>query len=319
MSEKEKRDWKSVPFYKNSPAIAREKGELDAYRASSAANRACAKAIEAAVSENWDGSRLKEGCARQVMGAFGTDRVMFLMANTIHLREYDGRFSRDNRAWAQMVHPENIPEERRSAWEINVHTDKLDEFARQTREAIEAEATLETPVYRESYQYAVDNEETGPFWTSHQCNVDCRNAIDEAIADHYDGYSLQNSASEAVLKRFGEERTLYVLANSIQLLRDDGRVSRKNIQWAEETSIPHETPQDNDIRRRFLVRTHPGLFDLFTKVTREAAHKTRTARLEQKIAQQQKTPSILAKLENRAAPSAEKINLTKKKDQVMEP
>ena len=319
MEENKNKDWKSVPVYKDSPDIARERHELDVYRASGEANCACAKAIQEVVNENWTGSSLKEGCARQLMDTFGMDRVMFVVASAIQLREYDGRFSRDNRAWAQLIHPESIPEESRSHWEINVHTIKLDAFAQQTRETIEAVAMLETPVYRESYQYAVDNEESGSFWTSHRCNVDCRNAIDEAIADHFDGYSLQSSASEAVLNRFGEERTLYVLANSIQLLRDDGRISRKNIQWADETSIPHETPQDNDIRRRFLVRTHPGLFDLFTKVTREAVHNARAARLEQKIAQQQNPPSILAKLENRASPSAEKTHPTKKKAQVIEP
>ena len=51
MDENKNRDWKAVPVYKDSPAAAREKNELDAYRASSAANTACAKAIKEAIKE----------------------------------------------------------------------------------------------------------------------------------------------------------------------------------------------------------------------------------------------------------------------------
>ena len=71
MDENKNTDWKAVPVYKDSPAAAREKNEMDAYRASSAANTACAKAIKEAIKENWTGSSLKEGCAKQVMDAFG--------------------------------------------------------------------------------------------------------------------------------------------------------------------------------------------------------------------------------------------------------
>ena len=46
MDENKNTDWKAVPVYKDSPTAAREKNELDAYRASSAANTACAKAIK---------------------------------------------------------------------------------------------------------------------------------------------------------------------------------------------------------------------------------------------------------------------------------
>ena len=87
MEENKNMDWKSVPVYKDSPDIARERNELDAYRASGEANRACAKAIQEAVNENWTGSSLKEGCAKQVIDTFGMDRVMFVVANTIQLRD----------------------------------------------------------------------------------------------------------------------------------------------------------------------------------------------------------------------------------------
>ena len=121
MDENKNTDWKAIPVYKDSPAAAREKNELDAYRASSAANTACAKAIKDIIKENWTGIGLKEGCAQQTMNTFGPDRLAFVLANTVQLRAYDTRFNRDTRAWAQMVlagAEEIIPEEKRIGWEI---------------------------------------------------------------------------------------------------------------------------------------------------------------------------------------------------------
>ena len=243
---------------------------------------------------------------------------MFVVANTIQLRDNDSRFNRDMRAWAQMVNMSGITDDRRYSWEIGVHSTKLNEFARQTREIIEAAFILDTPVYQEPYQYAYDNGETGPYWESHSLNRECARAIEESIADHFDGYTLHHGAPNAVLEKYGEERTLYVLANSIQLMRDDGRVSRKNIEWADTVSIPHGTEADESLRRDFRVREHPGLFDMFVKVTRDTVHKAKAAQLEQKIARQQERPSILAQLENRNSPSPKITHPTKKKDQAIE-
>ena len=294
MEENKTTDWKSVPVYKDSPAAAREKNELEAYRASSAANRACAKAIKETINENWTGSGLKEGCAQPVMEVFGADRLAFVLANTVDLRAYDTRFSKDNRAWAQMALAGAdvvISDDRRSAWEIDTHTILLNGFTEQAREAIENLTTLETPVYYESFQYATENEETGPFWESYNCNRECRHAIEEAIADHFDGYRLSEKATGTVLQKYGEERTLYVLANTIQLLRDDGRFSRQNIQWADAIPVPHDTEQDASLRRDFLIRSHPGLINLFTQFTRKEAQRAKAA------SKAQDRPSILAELE----------------------
>ena len=294
MEENKTTDWKSVPVYKDSPAAARERNELDAYRASSAANHACAKAIAEAIRENWTGSRLKDGCVQPVMDAFGMDRLAFVLANTVQLRAYDSRFSKDNRAWAQMALAGAdvvIPDDRRNAWKIDTHTILLNDFVQQAREAIENLTTLETPVYYESFQYATENEETGPFWESYNCNRECRHAIEEAIADHFDGYRLSEKATGTVLQKYGEERTLYVLANTSQLLRDDGRFSRQNIQWANAIPVPHGTEQDASLRRDFLIRSHPGLINLFTQFTRKEAQRAKA------VSKAQDRPSILAELE----------------------
>ena len=59
MEENINMDWKSVPVYKDSPTAAREKNELDAFRASNHANQACAKAIVETINKNWNGTGLK--------------------------------------------------------------------------------------------------------------------------------------------------------------------------------------------------------------------------------------------------------------------
>lgn len=319
MEDNKTTDWKSVPVYKDSSAAAREKNELDAFRASNHANQACAKAIAETIRENWNGSRLKEGCVQPVMDAFGADRLTFVLANTVQLRAYDTRFSKQNREWAQMAlagADAVIPDDRRSAWEIDTHTLLLNDFVQQAREAIENLTALETPVYYESFQYATVNDETGPFWESYSCNRDCRHAIEEAIADHFDGYRLEANAADGVLKKYGEERTMYVIANTIQLLQGDGRISQQNNNWAKKITIPHETPQDESLRRDFLVRSHPGLFNLFTSITRNIVLRAQIARRDHKKKEQEQ-PSILEMLVKPVSQAPKQAQPSKKKEQVI--
>ena len=289
-------DGRVVSVYKETGAYAREHNELDTFRASNAANSSCVKDIEKAIAESWDGARLKDGCALPVIEKYGEDRVMHVLANTLQLKQYNGRFSRENMAWAQMVQieqtPREQPAERRYSWEIGSHPYKLDLFVQQAREEIEAISIRETPVYCEPIAYAMENEEMGPYWDSFRCNAACAKDVKEAIADHYDGYRLEKGAADAVIQKYGQERTFFVLANTIQLMRDDGRVSRDNIQWADTIPIPHGTPDDDSNRRHFMVREHPGLFDVFVKWTRrEQEQKSRLPLAEQlKKAQRNAAP-----------------------------
>ena len=87
-------------IYRQTAEYAREHGELDAYRASMRENRACKEAIEEAISKNFDGWHLAKGIAQPIMERFGTERVMLVLANTVQVKDWDGRFSRSNREWA---------------------------------------------------------------------------------------------------------------------------------------------------------------------------------------------------------------------------
>ena len=67
------------------------------------------------------------------------------------------------------------------------------------------------------------------------------------------------------MKRFGVERTCYVLAATVQDKDWDGRISSSNKQWAKGIEIPQDkTAWNSASYRRFVVgNAHPGLVDLF--------------------------------------------------------
>ena len=86
--------------YPYSFQFAKENQELDLYKESHKANVDCKNAIEKAISQRFDGLRLGKNTAEQVISQFGYDRVNFVLANSVQQKSYDGRFSHDNKAWA---------------------------------------------------------------------------------------------------------------------------------------------------------------------------------------------------------------------------
>ena len=190
----EKSDWRATAIYKKSAINAREHGEFALYRKSYTANKACSTAIEKAIAGQWDGSRLKDGTAASVIEQFDAERVKFVLASTLQIRQHDGRFSDESLAWAFQVQIEEPPQDtladRYYEWEMQSHSVKLNDFVQQAKAEIEQMAIREMPVYTESFQYALDNDEMKPYWDSISCNTACARDIHDAIADHYDGYSL---------------------------------------------------------------------------------------------------------------------------------
>ena len=97
------------PVYKGTLAQAMGERDVDAYLDSRKLNIDCKKAIEEAIRENFDGLHLKQDAAKEVVERFGEERMNFVMANTIRELSHDGRFSRQNKDWAEHIEvPENI-------------------------------------------------------------------------------------------------------------------------------------------------------------------------------------------------------------------
>ena len=129
---------KRIPVYRQTGMYAREHGELDQFRQSNVANIACRAAIEKAIAENFDGMRLRSDAAAQVLGEFGAERVQFVLANTVQQKSWDGRFSRENKAWAAAfsIEPDVVMGmDRRVQFIVNSHPAVLDGFITMTRKA----------------------------------------------------------------------------------------------------------------------------------------------------------------------------------------
>ena len=128
---------KQIPVYRQTGMYAREHGELEQFRQSNVANIACRAAIEKAIAENFDGMRLRADAAEPVLSEFGSERVMFVLANTVQHKDWDGRFSRENKAWAAAfpIEPDVVMGmDRRVQFIVNSHPAVLDGFIRMARE-----------------------------------------------------------------------------------------------------------------------------------------------------------------------------------------
>ena len=129
---------KQIPVYRQTGMYARENGELEQFRQSNVANIACRAAIEKAIAENFDGMRLRADAAEQVLSEFGAERVLFVLANTVQHKDWDGRFSRENKAWAAAfsIEPDMVMGmDRRVQFIVNSHPAVLDGFICMAREA----------------------------------------------------------------------------------------------------------------------------------------------------------------------------------------
>lgn len=100
-----KEELRTAPVYPHSAAYASEYREMAQYDLSYQTNSTCKEAIEQTISAYYAEDRPDmEAAVKDVPGKFGTERVQFILANTIQRKNYDGRISQDNKAWA-----ENIP------------------------------------------------------------------------------------------------------------------------------------------------------------------------------------------------------------------
>lgn len=125
-----------LPIYQGTSLYARENGELPLYRVSLQENCACKDAIEKAINENYDGWHLKDAGAREVLKQYGAERVNYVLANTVQIAKWDGRYSMDNRRWADDIPIAGNPRDiscSRSSFAVRSHPAVLNGFISQVR------------------------------------------------------------------------------------------------------------------------------------------------------------------------------------------
>ena len=136
--EEQRRALRETPVYPYPASYAQEHGELEQYRASSRANAACKDAIEAAIREYYHDNRLDSQAAAQVVEAFGLDRTLYVLANTVKQKDWDARFSPGNKEWAKTIPIQENPDawgaDRNSQFVVNSHSGLTDLFLSTVRQ-----------------------------------------------------------------------------------------------------------------------------------------------------------------------------------------
>ena len=124
----------------------------------------------------------------------------------------------------------------------------------------------DTYLYPYSSAEARERDELSLWRESHKENIACRNTIEDAIRQSFDGMHLDKNCITPVLEEYGYKRTAWVLANTLHVLKWDGRFGLANKQWAERACIPTDLNHNSD----FVVRSHPAVLDGFVTFYRKA-------------------------------------------------
>ena len=129
------------------------------------------------------------------------------------------------------------------------------------------------PLYPHTAAYALEHGKLEQYRASLQANIACKNAIEAAIRQHFDGMHLNEAAVTEVMVAYGKERICYVIANTLQQKSWDERFSPSNKAWAAQFEIAATVRPDYDSRGAFVVDSHPAALDGFTGLLRRDCEK----------------------------------------------
>jgi hypothetical protein len=83
---------------------AKRLNQLTQWRESHKENIACKNAIEEAIRRDFNGMHLDTSCAKNIIEKYGFKRVNWVLSNTVQQKEWDGRFSHDNKDWVKRTY-----------------------------------------------------------------------------------------------------------------------------------------------------------------------------------------------------------------------
>ena len=123
-------------------------------------------------------------------------------------------------------------------------------------------------LYQHDAEYAIAHDELQQYRLSYRTDIACKDAIDQAIRDNFDGAHLNPKAITEVVEGFGSEWVARVLANTIQQKSWDGRFSRANKEWAGTIPVPGTIREGFDNRDQFTAQSHTAILDGYTAAFR---------------------------------------------------
>lgn len=162
------------------------------------------------------------------------------------------------------------------------------------------------PVYEHSAQQAQERGELEQFHAFRELNIACAGAINTALAEQYsyETHCLDTkAAAKEVVGKFGFDRTMYVLANTIRHFDWDGRISRSNKEWAR--TVPSYDSKESCTY--YLINRNPGLTDLFVRRVRHDYLLTQPLKARDVTAEAEKILSQFQKLSEPNSPSGEQF------------
>lgn len=126
-------------------------------------------------------------------------------------------------------------------------------------------------VYRQSFIYAREHDELQQYHESCRLNEKCRDEIDAALSQRFDGMRLSADSVEQVVAEYGLERTKYVVAAAIQTRDGDGRISRTNEAWAKSERTIKDMDERGFDRACYYasLQVHSCLLDSFADQVRK--------------------------------------------------
>ena len=202
-------DYSDVPVYYEPFSYAKENDEVDLYRTSYRLNSECKQAIHEAIADNYDGMYLGDGAVDQVVRQYGMERVGYILANTLHHKSCDGRFSPGNKKWAEQVSTPEHDADRmtfRTDWVVDSHPAILDGFTTMFREELDAQKELEQERPFVKQFYVVENLQAAPLKIERFGNLDDAMSQYQALPNHY-------------MKALGVEKNPDPLPGSLDILQ----------------------------------------------------------------------------------------------------
>ncbi len=200
-------DYSDVPVYYEPFSYAKENDEVDLYRTSYRLNSECKQAIHEAIADNYDGMYLGDGAVDQMVKQYGMERVGYILANTLHHKSYDDRFSHSNKEWAEQVStPEHNADRMtfRTDWVVDSHPAILDGYVTMFRKELEAQEKREQPFVKQFY--VVENLQAAPLKIERFGNLDDAMSQYQTLPNHY-------------MKALGVEKNPDPLPGSLDILQ----------------------------------------------------------------------------------------------------
>ena len=117
--------------------------------------------------------------------------------------------------------------------------------------------------------------------------VACKDAVDRAIAENFDGYRLPKATAEGVIKEYGIERVSYVLANTVMHRRQEERISPENKEWAKSIE-PYAMYESRDI----VAASHPAVLNGFINQARRYIEHEKELAAQAEVEQENDVPDI---------------------------